>query len=114
MHLANKQHYLIKLVSDLRQVSGFLLVFLILPSIKLTATHIIEIFLLNVVLNTHNLNPDTQKIHISRLILSIITQKYTNNKSKKRIKKNPQHYQVEQHINDNINVFEKEWSGRTI
>ena len=34
----SKQHYVIKLVSDLQQVGGFLRVFLFPPPIKLTAT----------------------------------------------------------------------------
>ena len=36
--VSSMQHYVIKFVSDLRQVSGFLLVLLFSPPIKLTST----------------------------------------------------------------------------
>ena len=49
------QHYVIKFVSDLRQVGGFLQVLWFPPSIKLTGYDITEI-LLKVALNTINLN----------------------------------------------------------
>ena len=45
------QHYVIKFVSDLRQVSGFLRVLRFPPPLKLTLTNIAEI-LLKVALNT--------------------------------------------------------------
>jgi len=47
------QHYVIKLVSDLQQVGGFLCVIWFHPPIKLTATVFTEI-LLKVALNTIN------------------------------------------------------------
>jgi hypothetical protein len=50
------QHYVIKFVSDLRQVSGFLWVLRFPPPIKLTATEI----LLKVGLNTLNLTDLSQ------------------------------------------------------
>ena len=45
------QHYMIKFVSDLQQVGGFLLVFRFPPPIKLTATILTEI-LMKVALST--------------------------------------------------------------
>jgi hypothetical protein len=55
------QHYVIKFVSDLRQVGGFLRNLRFPPPIKLTATHDIAEILLKVALSTttltHNLKP---------------------------------------------------------
>jgi hypothetical protein len=50
------QHYVIKFVSDLRQIGCFLRVFQFPPQIKLTATHDITEILLKVALNTTNQN----------------------------------------------------------
>jgi hypothetical protein len=51
------QHYMIKFVSDLRQVGGFIRVLRFPPPIKLIATDITEI-LLKVALNTITLTPN--------------------------------------------------------
>jgi len=69
------QYYLIKFVSDLRRVSGFLWVLRFPPPIKLTATNKTEILLI-VALNTINLNYEPP-IDISHLTffcyLSLVT-----------------------------------------
>ena len=46
------QHYVIKFVSDLRQVGGFLLVLRFPPPVKLTASHDIAYILLKVALTS--------------------------------------------------------------
>jgi hypothetical protein len=51
-------HYMIKFVSDLRQVIGFLWVLQFSPPIKLTATNLTEVFL-KVALNTITLSLNT-------------------------------------------------------
>jgi hypothetical protein len=48
------QHYVIKFVSDLQQIDGFLRVLPFRPPIKLTATIYITEILLKVALNTIN------------------------------------------------------------
>jgi hypothetical protein len=57
INVNNYQHYVIKFVSDLRQVGGFLQVLRFPPQIKLTAMIITEIWLkvaLNTIKQTNN------------------------------------------------------------
>jgi hypothetical protein len=67
------QHYVIKFISGLRQVSGFLLVFLIPPPIKTDSHDITEILLkmaLNtIILNQVVVNPPTIRSWLPQLLL---------------------------------------------
>jgi hypothetical protein len=71
------QHYVIKFVSDLHQVGGFLRVFQFPPPIYLTATIFITEILLKVALSIINLNPLTLlmilvKMDINSLAISTL------------------------------------------
>ena len=67
------QHYVIKCVSDLRQVGGFLRVLRFHPSIKLTTT--ISEILLKVALNTITLLPPP--FYTVRVLNVVLTELFT-------------------------------------
>jgi hypothetical protein len=69
------QHYVIKFVSDLRQVGGFLRVLLFPPPIKIDRHDITEI-LLKVALNTINqIKPEMFVMNIHILIFRLMDKK---------------------------------------